>query len=380
MNDKIKNGFLVAFCIMFAFICILVLTRLGSAILLRQQTHASAIPFVRTICATRASTDDIIILPGNLMAWHQAPIYARTTGYIKKWCVDIGDHVQEGQLLAKIEAPELDAQLRKAEADVQVAIAKNLLAQISAKRWISLAKTDFVSLQERDEKIHSAKELAASVISATANRDRLRDLVSFERVIAPFKGTISARNIDLGDLINANNNQPDTKPLFRIVQSDPLRLYVNIPEAYSSRIKSNMQVNLRFAEHPGQQFQAQLINTSHAIDPKTRTLLAEFRVPNNQETLLPGSYSNVEFSMPAILTNVVLPVNALIFRSQGLQVATVDAHQHVLLKNISIYRDYGTHVEINAGITPGEQIILNPSDSIYNGQLVRLEFSHTPTK
>jgi RND family efflux transporter MFP subunit len=209
---------------------------------------------------------------------------------LKTWYVDIGDFVKEGQRLADIETPELDAQLRQAEADVNVAIAKNALAQITAARWINLLKTDSVSKQERDEKVHTAQALAASVIAARANRDRLRELVGFERVIAPFSGTISARGTDIGDLINAGN-QPNAKPLFRIIQSDPLRLYVKIPEAYSSRIKPNMKVTIRFAEHPGQRFQAQLINTADAIDPQIRTLLAQFLVHNQKKMLLPGSYS-----------------------------------------------------------------------------------------
>ena len=311
------------------------------------------------------------MLPGTMLAWHEAPIYARTNGYVKEWYVDIGSRVNQNDLLAQIETPELDAQLRQAEADLNVAIAQNKLAQTTAKRWVHLLKTDSVSKQATDEKVDTAKALAATVVSMRANRDRLRELVSFEKVVAPFTGIISDRRTDIGALINSGSMPNEQKPLFRMVQLDPLRLYVKIPEAYSSRIKSKMTVSVEFGEHPGKTFPAQLLETAHAIDPKTRTLLAQFVVQNKKGELLPGSYTEVMFAMPSYPEAVRLPVNTLIFRKEGLQVATLDKHNCVVLKNITIHRDFGNDVEIVSGIHPGESIIINPSDSIYHGQLVK---------
>ena len=358
--------------IMLAVMCLLIFSRIYSAILLRYKTNAMALSVVQVITAKRAAVTEHIILPGNIMAWHEAPIYARTSGYIKQWYVDIGDAVHKGDLLADIETPELNAQLRQAKADLNNVIAQHALANIAAARWKNLLKTDSVSKQDTDEKIYKADALAASVVAARANYERLQELVGFERVIAPFNGIISARGTDIGALIN-NGNTPSIKPLFRIVQSDPLRLYVNIPETYSTRIKPNMTVNLQLSEHPGRAFKATLLRTADAIDPVTRTLLAEFSVNNHDGILLPGSYATVDFSLLSSPENVLLPVNTLIFRAEGLQIATIDEHDRVVLKPISIAMDYGTEIEINDGsVTPGEKIIINPSDTIYPGQIVRV--------
>lgn len=357
--------------IVLAVLGFLVVSRVGSAILLRHKTNAMAIPVVQTIAAEQASTIEHILLPGSIKGWHEAPIYARTNGYIKHWYVDIGSSVNKGDLLADIETPELNAQLRQAKADVNVLIAQRELAQITAVRWKNLLKTDSVSKQETDEKIYQADALAASVIAAQANYERLKELVGFERVIAPFNGVISARGTDIGALINEGSSS-SAKALFRIVQSDPLRLYVKIPETYSTRVKPDMTVDLTFAEHPKQNFKARLLKTAEAIDPVTRTLLAEFVVDNKQGVLLPGSYTSVDFSMSTSSNHILLPVNTLIFRAEGLQVATIDKNNQVVLKHISIAADYGVEVELIEGIQPGEQIIINPSDSIYDGETVRV--------
>ena len=233
-------------------------------------------------------------------------------------------------------------------------IAKNVLAQITANRWVHLVKTDSVSKQARDNKVYEAEALAAAVVEARANRDRLLELVSFERVIAPFTGTISLRQTDIGALINIGSDPAQAQPLFKIVQSDRLRLYVNIPETYSSKIKPNMAVDLVFAEHPGQHFLARLLKTAAAIDPITLTLQAEFVVQNKRGILLPGSYTTVEFLLATSADSVILPINTLIFRAQGLQVAIVEKDNHVTLKNISIAVDSGSHVQVDSGIKPGD--------------------------
>ena len=353
-------------------VAVLMLMRSVNALLLRRETNENAVPLVRLIKAKHAPLKENIVLPGNVNAWHEAPIYARTNGYIKNWYVDIGSHVTKNQLLAKIETPELDAALRQAEADLQKATAQNKLAQTTATRWLYLRKTDSVSQQATDEKVDTALALAAKERSLRANRDRLKELVEFERVVAPFTGIISDRRTDIGALINSGSTPNEKKPLFRIVQINPLRVYVKIPQAYAALITPNMTVQLRFNELPGQFFPAKLLETSHAIDPLTRTLLAQFVVENKKGILLPGSYTQVLFTLPPSSTRIQLPVNTLIFRKEGLQVATLDKNHHVQLKNITIDTDFGNYVEIASGITLNEPIIINPSDAIYEGQNVRV--------
>ncbi len=349
--------------------CILVMVRIWSAMLVRQDTRAALIPEVEIIRATRATAGQHIVLPGNITAWHEAPIYARTNGYLQQWYVDIGAVVKQGDLLATIETPELDAQLRQAEADLQMMMAKSSLAEITADRWQYLLKSDSVSKQATDEKTHLRDALLANVMAARANRDRLAELVSFERVIAPFSGIISYRGTDIGDLINRGSDS-QAKPLFRIVQADPLRLYIKVPEIYATQIKAKMTVTLSLDEYPGQTFQARLLRTADAINPSTRTLLAEFKISNHQHLLFPGSYSKVDLLLPANATRIILPVNTLIFRSQGLQVATIDDHNRVILKNVSIAVDYGPYVELHDGVKAMDRVIINPSDAIYQGQVV----------
>lgn len=373
LRDKPKNHLIII--TIAALICLLVLInisfRIYAYIILRKQTDDQEQPIVSTLFAKQVKGTESIVLPGNVQAWHEATIYARTNGYVKKWVVDIGSHVTPGELLAEIETPELDAELRQAEADLNTAIANNDLAQSTAKRWINLLKTDSVSKQETDEKISSAKALKAVVISSRANVDHLKDLVSFERVIAPFKGTITSRTTDIGALINAGSSTTGVA-LFKIAQINPLRIYVKIPQNYTSQIKPNMKVSLSFAEHPGQEFPATLIETAQAIDPLTRTLLAQFKAENKKGELLPGGYTEVTFSLSPLSQTVILPVNTLLFRREGLQIATLDKDHHVVLKSIKISRDFGSDVEIESGIKPGEQIIVNPPDSLINGEQVRV--------
>ncbi|RUR19300.1 efflux RND transporter periplasmic adaptor subunit [Legionella sp. km535] len=360
--------FLVLFLILFFTV---IVYRVYSAVILRQQTRADEVNYVKVLTATPLSGTEQIILPGNVQAWHDATIYARTNGYIKNWYVDIGSHVKKGDLLAVIETPELDAQLRQAEADLNTAIANNKIAQSTAKRWMNLVKSNSVSKQERDEKVSDAASKYALEVAARANVDRLKDLVSFERVIAPFDGVITSRTTDIGSLINAGSSDTGL-PLFQIAQTNPLRVYVKIPQNYSSRITPDMKVTMTFAEHPGQTFPAQLIKTAQAIDPSTRTLLAQFKAENNNEELLAGSYTEVTFTFTIPKNTFRLPVNTLLFQAQGLQIAVVDKKNQVELKPITISRDFGDVVEIDEGIKAGERIIINPSDSIINGEQVKV--------
>lgn len=371
--DKLRSqkGWAIPVCLVMMLLIILAISRIWAAINLRQKTENSAAPIVMMVAAIAEAKEEIIVLPGTMKSWHGAPIYARVNGYLKQWFVDIGDKVQEGDLLAVIDAPEVDADLRQTEADLNVAIARYKLAKVTADRWKFLVKTDSVSKQETDEKVDTAQALYAKVVAMRANRDRLRELVSFERILAPFTGIISERRTDIGALINAGSNAGD-RPLFRIVQHAPLRLYVKIPENYSTRMKPNMEVNIAFAEYPGMQFPAKLLHTAKAINPRTRTLLAQFVVNNKEGRLLPGGYTEVSIKMPTSPHAVHLPVNALLFRAQGLQVATLDKQNRVVLLNVTIHRDFGDVVEIGSGLRAGEKVIINPADSIYDGQQVRL--------
>jgi len=354
----------------FSLIFTIILNRLWNAHVLKKNTELAIIPMVSVIKAEKNLAESEIILPGTVRAWHEAPIYARTSGYIKNWYVDIGDHVKRDQVLAIIETPELDAQLRQAEANLKVAIANNTLAQSTAARWVVLLKTDSVSKQETEEKINAANALSASVIAAQANRDRLLELVSFEKVIAPFEGTISARATDIGALINAGNQQ-GARPLFRLVQTNRLRVYIKIPQNYAFDLPPNTQVKLQFTEHPGHNFFAKLLTTAKAIDPTTHTLLAQFVLNNKDNIILPGGYTEVHFMIPSLPHSVRLPVNALLFRADNTQVAILDKNNRVVLKPVVVTRDLGREVEIDSGLFPGEWVILNPTDSIANGDQVK---------
>ncbi|WP_392538071.1 efflux RND transporter periplasmic adaptor subunit [Legionella sp. 227] len=362
---------IMALTVFLFILLVLIVLRVCAAISLRNETLADAVPVVRVMKAKQEKGLDKIILPGNVQAWHESPIFARTNGYVKKWYVDIGSRVKKGDLLAVIETPELDAQERQARADLNTAIANNQLAQITAKRWLNLLKTESVSQQETDEKVSTAAALEAAMLSAKANLQRLQELVGFEQVTAPFDGVITDRATDIGDLIDAGSSST-AQPLFRIAQTSPLRIYVKIPQYYSARIKPNMTVKLHFAEHPKQVFPAKLYETAHAIDPKTRTLLAQFISPNKNGELLPGGYTEVWFTLPVPPKTVILPVNTLLFRAQGLQVAALGNDNKIVLKSVTIRRDFGAKVEIATGVSPGDRIVVNPPDSIINGEVVRV--------
>ena len=373
LEDSSHRKIIISLGLLCLVMVLLISMRIYDAVVLRLRTNAQILPLVSTVTALPAPKYEDFVLPGSISAWHTAPIYARTNGYVKRWLVDIGYIVKKGDLLAEIETPELDAQLRQAEADLTMLIAKNKLAQTTAARWRLLRKSDSVSQQETDEKVDLAEASEASVLAARANRDRLRELVSFERVVAPFDGIISLRATDIGALINAGSSPDEQFPLFQLVRINPLRVYVKIPQTYVASIKPDMVVNLELAEHPGERFEAKLLKTAHSIDPLTRTLLAQFVVENAKGELLPGGYTSVHFAMPVSSQTIRLPVNTLLFRKEGLQVATLNDNNRVVLKSIHIDRDFGNTVEINSGINPGEQIIINPSDSITNNDQVRVQ-------
>jgi RND family efflux transporter MFP subunit len=345
--------------------------RLHDVSALRQKTRDDAIIRVTVVKATPGPQAEDIVLPGNVQAWHEAPVYARTSGYLKKWNTDIGAHVKENDVLALIESPEIDAQLRQAQADLTTAQANSQLAQTTARRWETLLKTNSVSKQEADEKVGDATSKAAAVAAAQANVERLQQLKSFELVTAPFDGTITARNTDNGALIAAGSSGTGLA-LFHIADITKLRIYVQVPENYVPFITPNMSAKLHLPEHPGQIFAAKMTQTASALDPVARTLLIELEVDNQDGALLPGGYAEVHIEVPSSPNTVRLPINTLLFRGQGMEVATIDTDGKVVLKPIQIARDYGNEVEVKAGLAADENIILNPPDSLQNGEAVRI--------
>ncbi len=300
-----------------------------------------------------------------------APIYARTNGYLRKWYVDIGAHVKAGQLLAEIETPEVDQQLRQARADLATAEANVHLAEITAERYAGLLKTDSVSKQDADNAESDFAAKKATVQSSEANVKRLEDLQSFEKVYAPFAGVITARNTDVGALIDPGSSGGTRTELFHISQPGKLRVYVNVPEAYSQAAKPGLTADLTLAEFPGRRFQGTLVRTANAIDALSRTLLVEISVNNPTGELLTGAYAEVHLKLPSPQSTLILPVNALMFRSEGLRVVVVNNGQ-TELRPITIGRDFGSEVEVIAGLTGDEAVVVNPPDSIETGQQVRI--------
>lgn len=333
-------------------------------------TKQAAVPSVNVINPQVEAPAQKLVLPGQTMAFTDTPIYARTSGYLKRWYFDIGAHVKAGQLLAEIETPELDEQLRQARADLATAEANAKLAGITAHRTEDLLKSDSVSTQERDNAAGSYAADQAIVSSRQADVARLEELQSYEKIYAPFDGVITARNTDTGDLINAGAGTPNTE-LFRIEATRRLRIYVAVPEVYAPAIQVGGTPTVTLDEYPGQEFPGTLARTSGAINPSSRTLLVEVDVDNSSGKLLPGAYTFVHFALPGREETVTIPANTLLFRSEGLRVGVVRNGKAELVP-IKIGRDYGDKVEVISGLTHADQVILNPSDSLISGTPVRI--------
>jgi RND family efflux transporter MFP subunit len=339
---------------------------------LREATEAQAVITVATTKPTAMSELTELVLPGNVQANYEAPIYARTNGYLRRWLVDIGTRVKTGQVLGEIEAPEIDQQLRQAQADLATAEANEKIASVTAERWRNLRNTDSVSKQEADEKISQAASTEAQVQAARANVQRLRELSGFEKIVAPFDGVVTARNTDIGQLINAGSGSGPA--LFRIADTRKLRLYVNVPQTYAAMMQPGLTAEVQFPDRPGKTYTATVDRTSSAIDTSSRTLLAQLLVDNKSGELLPGAYSEVHFKVPPGGTSgsFKVPANVLLFRGDGLHVATVDGQDRVVLKPVMIGRDYGADVEIVQGLGPEDDVILSPPDSLTAGAVVRV--------
>jgi RND family efflux transporter MFP subunit len=339
---------------------------------LAKETETLAIPTVAVIHPAIEPSEEGLVLPGTMQAFVESPIYARTNGYLKKWYRDIGSRVHQGELLADIETPEVDQQLSQAKADLETAKANSNLSRITASRYEELIKTDGVSKQEVDNAAGDYEAKQATVASFAANVRRLEELESFKHIYAPFSGVITRRNVDIGTLVNAGNGGT-TQQLFFLAQTDPIRVYVNVPESAAAAIHPGLTAYLELTQFPGRRFQGQVARTAEAIDLGTRTLLTEVDVPNKSGELLPGGYAQVHLAVRISDTRVQVPVNALLFRAEGLRAVVVDANHKIRLQPLTIGRDFGITLEVLQGLTPNDWIVLNPADSLEDNQQVNVK-------
>jgi RND family efflux transporter MFP subunit len=339
---------------------------------LAKETEKLAVPTVAVIHPTLEPAQEDLVLPSTLQAYTESPIYARTQGYLKSWYHDIGTKVQKNELLAEIDTPEVDQQLSQARADLGTVQANENLSRITATRYEELIKTDGVSKQEVDNAVGDYAARRAAVASAQANVRRLEELESFKHVYAPFSGVITRRNVDIGNLINAGNGGT-AQELFFLAATDPIRSYVSVPEIYAPAVRTGLAAYLELTQYPGEKFQGKVVRTADAIDLASRTLNTEVDVPNRNGQLLPGGYAQVHLLVGVTGTRLQVPVNALLFRSEGLRAVVVDANHKTHLQQLAIGRDYGTALEVLQGLRPEDWIVLNPPDSIEEGIQVNVK-------
>jgi|SRR5579884_259370 len=369
-----KKGYLLAAVLALIFIAIAVVgitARLSERHALAKETEEAAVPSVEVVSPSPEPPQSTLVLPSTLQAYIESPIFARTTGYLGRWYKDIGARVKKGDLLADIETPEVDQELMQARAARDQAEAQLKLAQTSAKRWENLQKMDAVSQQETDERASSFTQGEANLNAATANVRRLEQLESFKHIYAPFSGVITTRNTDIGALVNAGNGGPNQE-LFIVSQIDPIRIYVNVPEADSPSIHPGVRAEIEVSELVGEHFTGSVVRTAEAIDPATRTLNTEIDVPNPKGRLLPGSYAQVHFALREQMQRLTVPANALLFRAEGPRVAVIGSDSKVQMRSVVIGRDFGTTTEILSGLQQSDSIVLSPSDSLEDGQTVEV--------
>ena len=343
-----------------------ILSRLHGDKVLAETTNEIAAPTVLALPPKPGAPINNLILPGNVTAYTDSPIYARTSGYLTRWYYDIGAHVKKGALLAEISAPEVDQQLAQAQADLATAQATANNARIQAQRYTGLVQQEAVSRQDTDTFVNQAASTAAAVRSAQANVQRLKELQSFQKIYAPFDGVVTARNVDTGQLID----EGAARELFHMQALQTLRVYVNIPQVYAPSARVGSKIDVAFPERPGKTYQGTLVRTARAIDPASRTLLVELDVNNREGDLLPGSLAQVHFKTPVANPTFVIPVAALIFRREGLQVATLGEDNKAHLVQVTIGQDDGATVQIMTGLKATDRVIQDPPDSIIEGQKV----------
>src|SRR6201998_3375167 len=339
---------------------------------LANETEKLAVPTVSVIHPTVEPAQEDLVLPSTLQAFTESAIYARTTRYLKKWYHDIGTHVQQGELLADIDTPEVDQQLYQARADLGTSQANENLSRITATRYEELIKTDGVSKQEVDNPVGDYAAKQAAVASAQANVRRLEELESFKHIYAPFAGVITRRNVDIGNLINAGNGG-SAQELFFLAATDPIRAYVSVPEVYAAAVRPGLGAFLELTQYPGQKFQAKVVRTADAIDLASRTLNTEVDVPNKSGQLLPGGYAQVHLLVGVTGARLQVPVNALLFRAEGLRAVVVDANHKTHLQQLVIGRDYGTSLEVLQGLRPDDWIVRNPPAPLDEGIQVNVK-------
>lgn len=334
-----------------------------------ETTRQNAVQYVSVVSPTQTEGGGNTLLPGTLRGNVESPIYARSTGYLLHWYADIGTRVKQGQLLADLDTPEVDQELAQALAQRQQTSSSLGLAKSSLERWQQLRQRDAVSQQELDERQSTYSQDLANLAAADANVQRLRQLESFKRIVAPFAGVITQRNVDVGDLIDAGSGT--SRALFALAQSDPLRVYVQLPQAYAQNVTDGQKVVVTQAELPGQQFHGAITHISGAIDVPTRSLQVEVTLPNPDSKLRPGAY--VQVALPAAAhARLMVPGNALLFRAEGPRVAVVDQNGNVQLRKVLIAQDLGQSLEIESGVEANDKIIINPSDSIADGDHVQI--------
>lgn len=349
-----------------------IVPRLSAHAALKKQTAMLEVPTVQVTKPTVAPADQPLVLPADIEANQQTPVFARTNGYLKAWYADIGTHVKAGQLLAVIDAPEVDAALRAARADEAQARANDQLAQVTASRWQQLVDTHAVSQQETDIKVSDAQAKHAALLAAQSNVARLAQMQSYEKVYAPFDGVVTARNVDVGALIDAGSAGGPAKEMFDLAQTRTLRVYADVPQNDAPAVSDGTPACLVLTQQPGECHAGTVVRNSGAINPSTRTLRVEVDVPNDDGAVLPGSYGQLRLTLHRARPGLSVPVNALLYRPQGVQLATVDARHRVVLKTITPGRDFGTRIEVAAGVGANDQVVLNPSDSITDGEQVRI--------
>jgi RND family efflux transporter MFP subunit len=346
-----------------------VTSRAKASTALQHETLANSIPTVATVKPKVTEGAEEVVLPGNMQAFIDTPIWARASGYLRIWHVDIGARIKRGQLLAEIESPEVDQQLQQAQGNLTVAKANQKLSGITAERYSNLFKTDSVAKQDVDNAVQDAEAKTATVSADQAAVARLQQLVAYDQVYAPFDGVITGRNVDVGALVDADTNTAG-KELFHLASTATLRVYVSVPEVYSRAAKPGVTAYLTLSEFPGRTFHGSIVRNAESIDTNSRTLLVEVDVKNPTSELLPGSYVSVHLKLPSKVEAVTVPANALIFRSAGLQIAIL-RKGHVRLVPVDIGHDYGDNVEIVSGLSKNDQVIVNPSDSIASGEQAR---------
>ncbi len=359
-------------------VAVLVITgivpRLRASKALAAETNSLAVPTVLVIQPKQGAPTQEIVLPGNIEAFVDSPIFARTSGYLKRWYFDIGSHVKQGQLLADIESPEVDQQLSQAQADLGTALANAHLSEITANRYSDLLKQDAVSQQDTDNAVNDLAARSTAVKSAQANVDRLKQLVAFEKVYAPFDGVVTARNTDTGQLIDSGASGGQARSLFQMASVNKLRVFINVPQIYSQAAAPGLTAELTFAEFPGRSFPGKLVRTSKAIDPVSRTLNVEVDVDNANGELFPGAYAEVHLKLKdGLRSTLIIPVGALLFRKEGLQVAVAKSDNTAQLLPITLGRDFGDVAEVMTGLTGEERVISNPPDSIINGERLNVQ-------